>query len=68
MLSYRLDGDILEVIESVHGWSKTKVTYWYYDIKQWKVSSHGKQFDVPDRAMVPDAIEWVKKYYLKHAM
>jgi len=73
MLSYKLDGDILEVVESLHSFRDTKdtywyyddteVTYWYYDIVNWKQSSHGKKNDVPDREMCVSAIDWVKRFY-----
>lgn len=63
-LQYNLKNNVLEVIETIHGWKETKVSHWYYDIESWKVSSHGKQGDIPDRPMTQNSIDWVKKYYL----
>jgi len=64
MLSYKLDGDILEVKETIHGFNNSKVTYFYYDIKNWKKSSTGKKDSKPDRDMIQADIDWVKKYYI----
>lgn len=65
-LSYKLEGDILEVKQALMSFHKTEVSYWYYDIKRWLVSSFGKQGDRPDRVMRPEQIEWVRKHYLPH--
>lgn len=64
MLSYKLNGDILEVKETLHWASQTKISYWYYNIRTWHQSSHGKQGDTPDRPMSENGIAWVKRYYL----
>ena len=64
MLSFKLDGDILEVQEDRHSWTGTKTTYFYYDIKNWLVSSRGKKNDKPDREMDQSGIDGVKKHYL----
>lgn len=63
-LSFKLEGDILEVTENLYGWKRTITSYWYYNIKTWMKSSHGKQNDVPDRVMSQEDIDWVRKYYL----
>lgn len=65
-LQFRLEGDILEVTETLMSFHNTRVSYWYYDIKRWLVSSFGKQGDRPDRVMCSGQIEWVRKYYLPH--
>lgn len=56
--------DLLEVREVVMGFTATQVRYWYYDLKNWMVSSHGKEGDKPDRAMTPKCIEWVRTHHL----
>ena len=63
-LSFRLSGDVLEVVESLFSWSDTKTTYWYYDIANWTVSSFGRKGDKPDRPMTEGSKSWVRKYYL----
>jgi len=63
MLSFKLHGNILEVIETLPSWRATKVTYWYYDINTWRVSSTGKQGSPIDRDMTQSAIDWVIKHY-----
>jgi len=65
MLSYNMvKPNILEVKETVHGFTETRTQYWYYDIQNWIKSSHGRKNDSPDRIMNESDIEWVKKYYL----
>mgnify|MGYP001605571721 CR=1 FL=1 len=64
MLTCKLTGDILEVKETLHWASQTKVTHWYYNIRTWHHSSYGKPGDTPDRPMTQEAIAWVEKYYL----
>lgn len=59
---------LLEVKEVVMGFSSTTRRYWYYDLKSWMVSSHGKEGDKPDRAMTPKDIEWVKTHHLARLM
>lgn len=63
-LNHSLAGDILEVIEVHHSAIDTRRYYWYYDIKNWLVSSTGKKGETPNRPMTPSAIAWVQKYYL----
>lgn len=66
MLSYRMvDENILEVKETIHSFTKTKNTFWYYDIKNWFKSSTGKENDMNHmRKMTQTDIDWVKKYYI----
>ena len=64
MLSYELNGDILHITETLHGFRDTWTNHWYYDIKNWKVSSHGRLGDRPDRDVDPAQIAWVKRHYL----
>ena len=66
MLTYKMNKEtmVLDVKEEIHGWHDTKVSYWYYDTKNWLKSSYGKQGDKPDREMDGASIEWVKTYYL----
>lgn len=63
-LRIRLEGDILEVKSTIIGWKTTVIQYWYYDIRNWTVSSHGKKGDKPDRPMDEGQIAWVQKHYL----
>ncbi len=67
MLKRELNGNILHVTESILSFHDTQVTHWYYDIKKWMVSSHGREGDMPDRAMTLNAIAWCKKYHIPAA-
>lgn len=67
MLTCKLDGDILEVTERIMSFSDTKVTYWYYDVKNWLRSRTGKQDELPTETMPAENIAWVEKYYLPKA-
>ena len=64
MLSFQMNGDILEVKETLFSFVDTKVSYWYYNIKLWTQSSHGKKDDPCDRSMSEEAKAWVITYYL----
>jgi len=64
MLQFELNDNVLHVTETLHSFSKDKVSHWYYDINTWMVSSHGKEGDTPDRIMCDESIAWVRKYYL----
>lgn len=64
MLQFKLTGNILEVTEAIFSWHETKITYWYYDIKNWIKSSTGRKDSKPDRKMNDADIAWVKKYYI----
>jgi hypothetical protein len=64
MLSFKLDGDILEVREDILSFTDTQTTYFYYDIKNWLVSRYGKKNDKPTEPCNKQSIDWVKKYYL----
>lgn len=63
-LQYKLEGNILEVKETLMSFHETRVSYCYYDIDKWLVSRFGKRGEVPVHPMAPSAIEWVKKHYL----
>ena len=64
MLSLKmLDANILEVKEVTMSWTKTETSFWYYDIVNWTDCVNGKN-EQPFKKMTPNAIEWVKKYYL----
>ena len=63
MLSFKLDGDILEVKEVTMSFKDTKISYWHYDIVNWMDNANGKKSPL-DRKVDPKRIEWVKKYYL----
>lgn len=67
-LTYELDGNILHITETVHGFCRTTVRHWYYDIVNWMVSSHGREGDVPDRKMTASAIAWVRMHHLPHVL
>lgn len=63
-LKFNRTGNILHVIETTHSLIKTQVRHWYYDVQNWRCSSHGREGDEIDRDMHPEAIEWVEKHYL----
>ena len=63
MLSFKLEGDILEVKEEIMGFSKTKTSYWYYDIVNWMNNANGKRSPL-DMKDSPEMIKWVKENYL----
>lgn len=63
-LQYKLEGNILEVKETLMSFHDTRVSYWYYDIDKWLVSRFGKRGEAPVQPMDQSAIEWVKKHYL----
>lgn len=60
----KISENVIEVKETLMGFTNTKYSFWYYDIKNWLVSSHGKENDVPDRVMTESGIDWCKKYYI----
>ena len=63
MLSFKLEGNILEVKEEIMGFSKTKTSYWYYDIVNWMNNANGKRSPL-DMKVSPEMIKWVKENYL----
>jgi hypothetical protein len=63
-LEYKLTGDILEVTETIHSFTKTDRTYWYFNIKTWMRSQHGRKNDSADYPMDQGSIDSVQKYYL----
>jgi hypothetical protein len=60
----RKPNGLIEVKETSMSFTKTKVSYWYYNTELWMKSSHGKENDVTDRCMTKGDIEWVQKYYI----
>jgi len=64
MLEYKLNGDILEVKQTIFSFTKTSREYWYYNIRDWKKSSTGQKNDIPRQSMTQEDIEWVKRFYL----
>jgi hypothetical protein len=63
-LSFKLEGDVLEIHQTILTWNKTHHQFWYYNIRTWMVSSHGRKGDTPDRPMTRLDIDWVKEHYL----
>jgi hypothetical protein len=63
MLSFNLNGTILEVVESTLGHNTTLKSYWYYDLVSWRKSSTGRQGAMIDRDIEPWQIEWIKQHY-----
>jgi hypothetical protein len=62
-LTRKLNGKILHITEIIHSFRGTKTQHWYYDLKLWMVSSHGREGDTPDRKMTARAIEWTTKHH-----
>jgi len=67
MLEINLCGNFMEVKESIHGFNRTKITYWYYDINNWIKSIKGERNEIPSQKMTINEINWVKKYYIPKA-
>lgn len=66
MLSFKMVSEnVLEVKETIMSFTKDKVSYWYYDIKNWKKSMFGTEGEIPSVPMSAAGIDWVKKYYLQ---
>lgn len=63
MLSFNLNGTILEVVESTLDFNATLKSYWYYDLVSWRKSSTGRQGAMIDRDIEPWQIEWIKQHY-----
>lgn len=63
-----LNGDILHVCQTIHGCTKDHVQHWYFDVRNWTVSSNGREGDTPDRPMTPEAIEWTKRHHLPNVV
>ena len=63
MLEFKLDGNILEVKETILSWTEDRVSYWHYDIVNWMDNANGKREPL-DRKMSQVSIDWVRKYYL----
>jgi len=64
MLDYKIEGNILEVIQTTFSFHKSVKQYWYYDIVNWKKSANGQRNEKPRIQMTPTDIDWVKKFYL----
>ena len=64
MLSFKLNGDILEVVQTLNSWARTDREFWYYNIKSWMKSITGQENSEIVQVMDAPQIEWVKKYYL----
>jgi hypothetical protein len=63
MLTFKLNGNILEVIETTMTFHQDLKSYWYYDLVSWRKSSTGRQGAMIDRDIEPWQIEWIKKHY-----
>lgn len=64
MLRYKREGDIVEITEIIMSFTEDKKSYWYHDLKNWRVSSTGKKNSPIDKDMTPSEIEYFKKYHL----
>jgi hypothetical protein len=63
MLDFKLNGNILEVKETIYG-SVDRISYWYYDIEKWVVSTTGKKDETPSIPMTKNSVWWCKRYHL----
>ena len=59
---------VLETTECILSFNKTKYTYWYYDLKNNLVSSHGKKYDNPDRPLSLESRKRIETIYLPKAV
>lgn len=59
--------DVLLVKETLHSFTKTKVSYRYYNIRDWTVNQLGKEGEIPTHPMDQGSIDWCKKYHLPKA-
>ena len=64
MLRIKRNGDVVEVIETVMGWDRTDISYWYYNVKKWMKSATGKKNAPMTTVMDQGSIDWVKKHYI----
>lgn len=64
MLERKLEGDILTVKQVLMSFHEITISWWYYDIKRWLKSQHGREGDVPVQPMTEEQIAWVKQYDL----
>ena len=60
---YKTDDNLVCVEEHIQGFNSTKSTYWYYDLENKKMSSHGRKGDKPDRRMTQADLDWYYKYH-----
>jgi hypothetical protein len=63
MLSFNLNGTILEVVETTMTFHQDLKSYWYYDLVSWRKSSTGRPGAMIDRDIEPWQIEWIKQHY-----
>ena len=65
MLQFKLSDDgVLEVIENQMSAKKTKVTYWYFNLRIWVKSQLGVKDEPPSQVMTQEQIDWVRKHYV----
>jgi hypothetical protein len=66
MLNFKLNNNVLTVIETTHSFFETKKRYLYIDVINWY--KNGKTLLIDDTEMLfkmtSDDIKWCKKYYL----
>ena len=67
-LELKLEGNVLEVKETLMGWTDTRVSYWYYDVKNWLKSLNGRLGDKCVLPMNSGDRAWVETYYLPKVM
>lgn len=54
----------MEVREEIYGFHGTERSWFYYDMQNRRVSSHGRQGDIPDRSMDQRSYDWALKYHV----
>ena len=64
MLRFKRTGDVIEVKQTIMSFNDTFVEYWYYNVKTWLSSVHGKKGDKLIHPICQGSIDWVKKHYL----
>jgi hypothetical protein len=60
----RISESVIELRSETFSFHSTKVSYWYYDIKQWLCSYIGVKDEVPTQKMTQSEIDWCVKWYL----
>lgn len=55
---------VIEVREEIYGFRDTTRSWSYYDLQNRRVSSHGRQGDIPDRPMTQQTYDWALKHYV----
>ena len=61
---YDRNKGIIEVVEVIHSFVDSNISYWYYDINNWMKSNTGKKDADINVKMDDGSIDWVRKYYL----